>query len=270
METIRNISINQIEPNPKQPRKHFDDNSLNELADSIKVKGLLEPILIRPFGDKFQIICGERRWRACRLAGVDTIRSIVKECTDDEAFEISLTENVQRDNLNPIEEALAYKAMIDQGYTQEEIANSVHKGRSYIAHKLRLLDLPANVQKFVSRDTLTEGHARQLLRLKKIFDIDATDANAWKEMALEIGERAVRKKLTVADVRQEIDKWKEFIDRKEWIRSYTDILAKNRDVTTLSDLRASLHFLVEKIANIQGLRGQGDHIYRVENSHRVI
>jgi ParB family chromosome partitioning protein len=245
---IKDIAINQIEPNPNQPRKQFDDNSLNELADSIRTNGLLEPIVVRPSGEKYKIVCGERRWRASKIAGLETISAIIRECSADESFEISLTENVQRDNLNPIDEALAYQRMIDKGYTQQQIGDVIGKGRTYVAQKLRLLEFPPEICESVSRDTLSEGHARQLLRLKNIFEIDATDENAWKEMAIEIGERAVRKNLTVADVRQEIDKWKEFIDSKEWIRNYANDLAKAKDVDTLNNLRTSLYFLVEKVA----------------------
>ncbi|MHA2429062.1 MAG: ParB/RepB/Spo0J family partition protein [Candidatus Hermodarchaeia archaeon] len=205
MEAIQNIAIDKIEPNPNQPRKHFDDNSLNELADSIKAKGLLEPIVVRPFDGRYQIVCGERRWRACKIAGIDTIQSIVRECTDDESFEISLSENVQRDNLNPIDEALAYKSMIDKGYTQQQIADTVHKGRSYIAQKLRLLDLPDDVREFVSRDTLTEGHARQLLRLKGIFQTYSRHPERWHKAAYMVASLVSHGKESVAVAHHYVD-----------------------------------------------------------------
>lgn len=166
---IKEIPIDQIRPNPNQPRKFVNESKLRELADSIKSRGLLEEILVRPKDEYFQMVHGERRWRACKLLEWRIIRVKVESFSNEEAFELSLIENIQRENLLPIEEAQAYKSLADRGLTHKEVAKKVGKGRTYITQKLRILKLPFSVQLLLKEGRLSEGHMRQLLRLEDII-----------------------------------------------------------------------------------------------------
>ena len=160
------IDINKIEANDHQPRTHFELEKIQELAESIKQNGLLQPIVVRPYQDHFQIVAGERRYRACKLAKVDEIPCLVQNLDEKETATAAIVENIQRENLSPIEEALAYQQLIDvQNLTQEQLAKSVGKKQSTIANKLRLLQLPITVQEAVRRRDITERHARALLKL---------------------------------------------------------------------------------------------------------
>lgn len=161
------VRLTKVEPNRNQPRKSFDPEKLQELSDSIKNKGLLEPIIVQSFADHYEIIAGERRWRACKLAGLKEIPVIVKDYEDRERVEISLIENIQRENLNPIEEANAYRRLIDEFHLkQDELAERVSKNRSSIANSMRLLKLPSKVQEMVIEGLLSMGHARALLAVE--------------------------------------------------------------------------------------------------------
>jgi ParB family chromosome partitioning protein len=169
---LQALDLAEIRPNPEQPRKHFGD--LTELAASIQEHGLLEPVLVRPVPGGYELVHGERRWRAAAAAGLKTIPAMVRDLSDDEAFVAALVENIQRENLNPIEEANALKRLIDGGRTQAEAGALVGKGQSYVAHKLRLLTLPEPIACYLSDGTLTEGHARQLLRLRDAYPAGLT------------------------------------------------------------------------------------------------
>jgi ParB family chromosome partitioning protein len=162
------IAIDRIVPNPKQPRRTFGEEELQELSESIKTKGVLQPILVRPDpsnSDMFEIIAGERRWRAARRAGLTAIPAIVRPMDDREVLEIAIIENVQRADLNPVEEAEAYKALIDRfGRTQESVATQVGKSREHVSNTLRLLNLPDDVREHVRAGKLSAGHARALLK----------------------------------------------------------------------------------------------------------
>ncbi len=158
------IGLDQIEPNPKQPRTDIDEESIAELADSIKKVGLLQPIIVRPMGEGYQIIAGERRWRAARAAGLDTVPVRVVAATETASLELALIENLQREDLNSIEEARGYKRLLTEyQMTQAELADNVSKSRSAITNALRLLDLPEEVQEMVYAGELTAGHARAIL-----------------------------------------------------------------------------------------------------------
>ncbi|MBQ5791842.1 MAG: ParB/RepB/Spo0J family partition protein [Clostridia bacterium] len=161
------LHISDIEPNRKQPRKHFDENALMELAESIGMHGLLEPIAVRKKENGYyEIIAGERRWRASRMAGLNTIPAIVKEIGDEEAALLALIENLQREDLNPVEEALGYRDLIQRyELTQEEAAKKVGKSRANVANLMRILNHPASVLALVENGSLTYGHARALLPL---------------------------------------------------------------------------------------------------------
>lgn len=165
---ISKLKISLVDPKSDQPRKYFDRDALEELAASISENGLLQPILVREYGEgRYQIIAGERRFRASKLAGLSEIPAIVLERDDRKAAEIALIENIQREDLNPLEEALGYKALQDEyGLTQEELSERVGKSRSAVANMLRLLDLPDGVLSLVASKKLSAGHARTLLGLK--------------------------------------------------------------------------------------------------------
>ncbi|HEY0762369.1 MAG TPA: ParB/RepB/Spo0J family partition protein [Pyrinomonadaceae bacterium] len=160
------VEIDSIVPGPMQPRTHFDEASLQSLAESIRSHGIVQPLLVRRRGDGYELIAGERRWRAAKLAGISRVPVVVKEVPDDSLLEIALIENIQRENLNPIEEAQAYKKLIETvGLTQEALASRVGRDRSYITNYLRLLKLPDDVQQLVKEGRLSTGHARALLAL---------------------------------------------------------------------------------------------------------
>ena len=166
-EVEQKVKITQIEPNKSQPRKQFDEDALQELADSIKQYGVLEPLIVTKKGKFYEIIAGERRWRAARLAGVKEVPVVIREYTDREIMEISLIENIQREDLTPIEEALAYESLINEySLTQEEVAEKVSKNRSTIANSLRLLKLCDEVRQMIIEDKLTTGHARALIPIE--------------------------------------------------------------------------------------------------------
>ena len=175
------VKINQVEPNRDQPRKDFDEDSLMELADSIKQFGILQPLIVKKKKDYYEIIAGERRWRAAKIAGIKEVPIIVKEYTDQEIVEISLIENIQRENLNPIEEAMAFKRLLEEfNLKQDEVAERVSKSRTAVTNSMRLLKLSKKVQQMIIDDMISTGHARALLAIddeeqqyilaNKIFD----------------------------------------------------------------------------------------------------
>lgn len=172
---VKQLTIEHIEPNPYQPRKEFDQKLLKELSESIKEHGVIQPISVRRFGKKYQLVAGERRLRASKLANLSTIPAIEKEIDDKQLMEMALIENLQREDLNPIEEALAYKQLMEQfRLTQEEVAKRIGKNRATIANIVRLLKLPKKIQEHVSRGTFSMGHARALLSLdndKQMFRV---------------------------------------------------------------------------------------------------
>lgn len=184
------LNINEIIPNKEQPRKTFDQTALEELADSIRQHGVLQPLLVRPLPNgAYQLVAGERRWRASRLAELKEVPVIIKELTDTEAMEIAIIENLQREDLNPIEEAEGLQTLIDKcGFTQEEVATSVGKSRPAITNALRLLKLPENVREMTKKGEISAGHARALLS----FDSQA--------LMQEVAAKIVSDKLTVRDV----------------------------------------------------------------------
>ena len=158
------VLIDDIEPNPDQPRTNFKKEELEELAESIKKNGLLSPILVRKKDDKYQIIAGERRWQACKSLGMKKVPVRIKEADDEETIILALVENIQRSNLNPIEEAYGYRRMMERGkMTQSEVAQAVSKGRTTITNALRLLELPEDAQQLLFEEKITAGHARAIL-----------------------------------------------------------------------------------------------------------
>src|ERR1700741_1834684 len=173
------VEIDSIVPGPMQPRTHFDESSLESLADSIRSHGIVQPLLVRRRGEGYELIAGERRWRAAKLAGIARVPVVVKDVPDESLLEIALIENIQRENLNPIEEAQAYKKLIETvGLTTEALATRVGSDRSYITNYLRLLKLPADVQQLVKEGRLSTGHARAILAL--------SDADLQRRIARQI------------------------------------------------------------------------------------
>ena len=175
------MKINMVEPNRDQPRKNFEEDALLELADSIKQMGVLQPLLVRKRNDYYEIIAGERRWRAAKIAGLKEVPVIIKDYTEQEIVEIGLIENIQRENLNPIEEAMAYKKLLEEFHLkQDEVAERVSKSRTAVTNSMRLLKLNEKVQQMIIDDMITTGHARALLAIddqeqqyilaNKIFD----------------------------------------------------------------------------------------------------
>ena len=188
---IIEVSLDELRPNPYQPRKVFDQEALEELSSSIREHGVFQPIIIKKSIKGYEIIAGERRVRASKLAGKETIPAIIRDFTDEEMMEISLLENLQRENLNPIEEAQAYRSMLDKlGITQEELSTKVGKSRSHITNIIGILRLPEEVQKMIAQEKLTMSHAKLLSKLENEEDI------------LEMADRIVNQKLPVHDVEE--------------------------------------------------------------------
>ena len=198
METRKQVielNIDDVLPNRFQPRIKFNEDAINELSKSIKEHGVIQPIVVRPIGDKFEIIAGERRYKASRMAGKTTIPAIITDLNDKDSAEVALIENVQRENLTPIEEAISYKKILDMGYiTQDALATKLGKTQSTVANKLRLLNLEDDVQEALLNEKISERHARSLLKL--------TDKEKQKQML----NRIINERLTVRRADEEIEK----------------------------------------------------------------
>jgi ParB family chromosome partitioning protein len=191
--TLQDIPVAEIRPNPQQPREHFDEESLASLAESILEVGVLQPVLVRKAEDGFELIAGERRWRAARRVGLQTVPAIVRHADDVASLQQAIVENVQREQLNPLEEAAAYQQLIeDFGLTHDDVAARVGKSRATITNTLRLLQLPPSIQRFVRDGSLRPGHARALL---------GTPDRAFQE---QLARRAVNEELSVREVEEAV------------------------------------------------------------------
>ncbi|KAF0134518.1 MAG: chromosome partitioning protein ParB family [Candidatus Saganbacteria bacterium] len=187
--TIVNVDITKVIPNPRQPRTSFNDESLNELAESIKSKGVAQPILVRMRKGSYELIAGERRLRAGKLAGLSTIPAIVKDFSDEDSMELALIENIQREDLNAMDESEAYQRLLSEfKLTQQDIAKRVGKNRSTVANSLRLIELPPEIKESLHKDQISSGHARALLAIED------------KDKQLHIFKEAVKNKLSVRDI----------------------------------------------------------------------
>ena len=193
---VLQVPIQRVEPNPEQPRSSFDDEALQALADSIAAHGILQPLTVRELpGEYYQIIAGERRWRAARLAGLNEVPVLVVEADDRKAMELGLIENLQREDLNPMEEAKGYQTLMQEfGLTQEEVARQVGKSRPAVANAVRLLGLPKELAQYVEADIISAGHARAILSL--------TDGGQMKAVADKVAERQLSVRQTEELVRQ--------------------------------------------------------------------
>ena len=204
------LPIDKIEPNPDQPRNQFDEDTLQELSDSIKQYGMLQPILVTPKDDFYEIIAGERRWRAAKLAGLNEVPVMIRKYNENEVVEIALIENIQRDNLNPIEEAMAYKRLMEE--FQLKVAGKVSKSRAAITNSLRLLKLDPRVQKMLEEEMISTGHARALLAITN------------KDQQYEIAQKVFDEKLSVRDIEKLVKDLKKIKKNKKEEKDVHDIL----------------------------------------------
>lgn len=252
---IAYIDINQIKPNSKQPRKVFDEEKLEELAASIREHGLIQPVILRKAERGYEIVAGERRWRACRIIGIKEIPCIVKELSDEENMLLAIIENMQREDLNPIEEAEGLKQMIDTyGLTQEEVSRSVGKSRPYIANSLRLLKLPEDIAQYLSEGKLSAGHAKALAGVED------------EKMQLWLAEEIIKKELSVRQLEKMIREGKPK-GRKAAIAK-----AKSADVKKVEDdLKNALGTRVVLNQNKKGNKGKIEiEFYSKEELERLI
>ena len=215
----RTVKITMVEPNREQPRKNFDEDSLIELAESIKQFGLLQPILVQDRKTYFEIVAGERRWRAAKIAGLKEVPVIVRNLTEQEIVEISLIENIQRENLNPIEEAMAYKRLLTEfDLKQDEVAERVSKSRTAVTNSMRLLKLCDEVQQMIIDDMITTGHARALISIED------------KEQQYAIAQKIFDEKLSVRDVEKLVKDMNKPVKEKKEVKKDKSLEIIYRDI----------------------------------------
>lgn len=232
------LKLSDLEPNRGQPRKDFDDETLAELADSISQHGILQPLLVRPiFGGGYQIVAGERRWRAARMAGLTTVPAIIRELDDEQVMEIALIENLQREDLSPLEEAMGYQSLMDSyDMTQEEVAKIVGKSRSAVANVLRLLKLPEEVQALIRGGQVSAGHGRALLS----FPDDAEK--------IAVAKRVIEEDLSVREVERLAQKANEVPKKKD---------VKPRGIPYFNEVELSLHDYLGRKVRVNGDEKKG-------------
>lgn len=238
---IMEVSLDQIVPSPFQPRKRFNDEHLEELAQSIKEHGLIQPLVVRPVNGKFELIAGERRWRACTKLKLEKVPIVTKEADDGDVLEMALIENLQREDLDPIEEAEAYSRLaIEFGLTQDEISKRVSKGRATVANSMRLLDLDRDVQLLVSQKHISAGHAKALLAIKnrpeqkmladvivrKKLNVRDTEALVQEHTQ---GKSSTKKTGGKESVPKEEDAYLKFVEDKLRSRYSTNVILKHGD-----------------------------------------
>ena len=227
---VQMLPVSSLEPHPHQPRRHFDEESLAELAESIRSRGLIQPIVVRPHDDGYQIVAGERRWRAAQRARLHDVPVIIRDFNEAETLEVAILENIQRQDLNAIEEAEAYKRLIGEyGHTQEALGHLVHKSRSHVANLLRLLDLPERVRAYVASGDLSMGHARAL--------VSAPDPES---LALDVINRDLSVRETEKLVRQGKAR-KERPGPIEYKGANADIEALQRQLGDMLGLKVQIH-----------------------------
>lgn len=220
-EGILFLDINEIKPNSKQPRKNFAEDKIEELAKSIETHGIIQPIMVRSFGGGYEIIAGERRWRAARKASLKQVPCIIRELSEEQNMLVAIIENMQREDLNPMEEADALNQMITNfGLTQEEVSKSVGKSRPYITNALRLLKLPSGIQEMVVQGVLTSGHARAIAGVKE------------EKRQLQLANKIVHEGLSVRETEALANKENGSADKKP---ARTKARAKNREITDMEE-----------------------------------
>ena len=229
---IINIPINSIVPNPLQPRQFFDEKKIKDLANSVREKGVIQPIIVTKKNDFFEVVVGERRWRACQLLEMELIPAIVKEASGYELLELALVENIQRQDLNSIEEAISYKELIENlELTQEQLSIKIGKSRASIANTMRLLKLPNEIQKDISQDRLTEGHGRALLALKNGVYLN------------EIRHKVINSKLSVRDTEKVVQNIND---------GFLDGLNKlNKEMNSKNKNKKKKNFFVQRVLDVE-------------------
>jgi ParB family chromosome partitioning protein len=255
------IAVEKIEPNKYQPRKVFNADGLEELALSIKEHGVVQPVVVRKIEeDKYQLVAGERRWRACKIAGLETIPAIIKGYSEQETTEIALIENIQREDLNPLEEAAAYKVLIEEfGLTQEELSNKVGKSRPYIANSLRLLNLPEQIKEMVANGSISAGHGRALLSLPEAGQLRLAEKIQKEGLTVRETEALV-KSIGILGSEQQQNKKKENTAKKDLSPEIIDIEEKLR------------HYFGTKVRLLNNNNGGKIEIeyYSVEELNRIL
>jgi ParB family chromosome partitioning protein len=238
---IVKIPVENIIPNRYQPRKKFNEETLKELAISIKENGIIQPVIVSNLGNgKYELIAGERRWKAAQLAGIPEIPAIIRDCSENERLEIALVENIQREDLNPIEEALAYKEILERlSITQDELAQKIGKNRSSITNTLRLLKLPEYIKEMLISGALTEGHARAILALE---DIDKMIAFA---------DYIIQNNLSVREAENEV---KKFLEKEKYVSRET---SEKKEDFILKDAENELIRTFGTKVEIKGNRKRG-------------
>ena len=238
LENVNEVAVADIVPNRFQPRKEFDPDRLAELAESVKLYGVLQPVVVRRRDQGYELVAGERRWRASQIAGLKVIPALVRDYTDTEMTAVALVENLQRENLNPMEEAIAYRQLIDEfGFTQEEVSRKIGKSRSFIANSVRLINLPTVVQEYVSRGTMTPGQARPLLVLPTL------------ELQEEAAAKILSQALTARDAEELVRQWgkkavaKPKMEKKERLASAGKVVEEH-----LSGLLGTRVLVTERVA----------------------
>ena len=242
---VQTIRLSEIEPNKNQPRRHFDEAAITALADSIRQHGLIQPILVRSTGTGYQIVAGERRWRACRMLGMSEISAIIKDFSDSETAQIALIENIQREDLNPIEEAAAYKELMDKyEMTQEALSKAVGKSRPAIANAVRLLNMPEKVQELVKKGELSAGQAKAIAA-----------AETDNEM-IYLAEKAANGQLTVRAIEKILSKKDE--EDTEDTEDNKNISEKRQNMNYFTEMEISLRDALSrkvKISSSDGKKG---------------
>ena len=252
------IDVDLIEPNPDQPRSRFTESALDELAQSILANGIVQPIVVRRKGNRYEIVAGERRWRAAQRAGLRRIPAAVKDVSDDKLLELALIENIQREELNPIEEAAAYRKLIDNiGLTQEALAASVGKDRTLIATSLRLLKLPADIQRLIEEGKLSAGHGRALLL--------TDDISVQRRVARSIIERSLSVRVAERIVRNSGQR-----RRKSIIKKPEEPAKDPNFAAAETKLRRRLGTAVNIVPNASGIGGRVEiEYYNQEDLDRI-
>lgn len=245
---VQTLRISDIEPNRKQPRQAFDDAAIAELADSIRQHGLIQPIVVRATGTNYQIVAGERRWRACRMLGMSEVPVIIKDLDDAQTAQIALIENIQREDLNPVEEAMAYRSLMDDyNMTQEELSKVVGKSRSSVANAVRLLNLPDVVVEMLKKREITSGQAKALAAAE-------TD-----EEMIELAKLAAAGKITVRGIEKAIAKSSNEVDEEENGSKKSPKTSEERaNLSFITEMQLSLENHLERkvrISSSDGIKG---------------
>ncbi len=252
------IDLDLIEPNNMQPRTRFDEARLEELAQSIRANGLVQPLLVRRRGGRYQLVAGERRWRAAQRAGLQKIPAVVREIPDEKIFELALIENIQREELNPMEEAHAYKRLIESlNLTQEMLAQRVGRDRSFIANHIRLLKLPNDLQEMVEEEKLSAGHARALLGLET------------EEAQRSVAKQIIDRSLSVRETERIVKKQSSEETEKE-LKSVVQIKSDPNVMAAETKLRRRLSTQVRIITNSNGIGGKLEiEFYSMDDLNRL-